>query len=71
GSEINLRKKFLIVLLMAPMLQGCGSSLSQIKNNLILFYDPLYHMDAPQGPCREKGNIIECDWKDKKIVHYK
>lgn len=56
---------------MAPMLQGCGSSLSQIKNNLILFYDPLYHMDAPQGPCREKGNIIECDWKDKKIVHYK
>lgn len=24
-------------------------------------------MDAPQGPCRKKGNIIECDWKDKKM----
>lgn len=58
----NMKLFFWVILMSTFLLQGCGVPWPQEKRDMILFFDPLYYMDSYQGPCQEKGDIIECSW---------
>lgn len=53
----------ILTFLLCLFLQSCTAPEEKIlKQNTVLFFDPLYYLSHYQGPCIEKSEIIECHW---------
>ncbi|EAN3408740.1 hypothetical protein EBG57_23905 [Salmonella enterica] len=60
----------ILTFLLCLFLQSCTAPEEKIlKQNTVLFFDPLYYLSHYQGPCIEKSEIIECHWhtQEKKL----